>query len=217
MKRIEVVQGDITTQETDAIVNAANEAMLGGGGVDGAIHRAAGEKLVGECLIVPAGENNVRCPTGECRITLGYDLPSKYVIHTVGPIWQEDIDTQCHEYKLRASYSNCLAMANQQGLRSICFPCISTGVYHFPKDKAAEIAMLNAVAAFGDDAEEDWTCKTTLELIRFVCFDNENFEEYKKLLPHGYIETDHYFNLSPYGMHVKDFLEDYYETLELMK
>ncbi|WP_019024172.1 MULTISPECIES: O-acetyl-ADP-ribose deacetylase [unclassified Thioalkalivibrio] len=130
---ISVVQGDITTLEVDAIVNAANESLLGGGGVDGAIHRAAGPELL-EATRALGG-----CPTGEARITPGFRLPAEYVIHTVGPVWQ---DGQAGEDHLLAScYRASLELAIEYGLREVAFPLISTGVYRFPKDRAAGIAL----------------------------------------------------------------------------
>src|SRR3954454_2173539 len=124
---IQAVQADITTLEVDAIVNAANERMLGGGGVDGAIHRAAGPRLYEACKSIPEIRPGVRCPTGEARITPGFDLPAKYIIHTVGPVWHggragEDDD-------LADCYRNSLALAVRNGVRTIAFPAISTGVY----------------------------------------------------------------------------------------
>ncbi|WP_018864443.1 O-acetyl-ADP-ribose deacetylase [Thioalkalivibrio sp. ARh3] len=130
---ISVVQGDITTLEVDAIVNAANESLLGGGGVDGAIHRAAGPELL-EATRAIGG-----CPTGEARITPGFRLPAEYVIHTVGPVWQGG---QAGEDRLLAScYRSSLELAIEYGLREVAFPLISTGVYRFPKDRAADIAL----------------------------------------------------------------------------
>ena len=131
--RITVVQGDITKQQIDAIVNAANEALRGGGGVDGAIHRAAGPELLEECIQVGG------CPTGEARITKGYRLPARYVIHTVGPVWQGG--DQGEPEKLAACYRNALKLAAENGVRTIAFPGISTGVYGYPLDDATRLAM----------------------------------------------------------------------------
>jgi len=139
MDRIEVVRGDITALEVDAIVNAANERMLGGGGVDGAIHRAAGPGLLAECRGVPEIRPGVRCPTGEARITGGHDLPARYVIHTVGPVWhggnrgEADLLVSC--------YGSVLSLAKTHGIRSIAFPAISCGVYGYPISEACEIAV----------------------------------------------------------------------------
>jgi O-acetyl-ADP-ribose deacetylase len=132
-RRLVAVEGDITKQRVDAIVNAANNTLLGGGGVDGAIHRAAGPELLSECKKLGG------CPTGEARITGGFKLPAKWVIHTVGPVWQ---DGTCGEPELLAScYRNSLALAEQNSVRTIAFPSISTGAYGFPMDRAASIAV----------------------------------------------------------------------------
>ena len=136
---IKVVQGDITTLAVDAIVNAANQVMLGGGGVDGAIHRAAGRELYEACLKVPEVRPGVRCPTGEARITPGFKLPAKFVIHTVGPVYRDGQHGEPE--KLAACYRNSLALAAENGCRSIAFPCISTGIYGYPKEEAAAIAV----------------------------------------------------------------------------
>jgi len=137
--KIKVVQGDITTLAVDAIVNAANQVMLGGGGVDGAIHRAAGRELYEACLKVPEVRPGVRCPTGEARITPGFNLPAKFVIHTVGPVYRDGQHGEPE--KLAACYRNSLALAAENGCHSIAFPCISTGVYGYPIEAAAKIAV----------------------------------------------------------------------------
>lgn len=136
---LEIIQADITALNVDAIVNAANSRLLGGGGVDGAIHRAAGPELRRACEQIPSQEQGVRCPTGEAHITPGFRLPAKYVIHTVGPIWQGGSEG---EPELLAScYRESLRLAEQNGIKSIAFPAISCGVYGYPIEAAAEIAV----------------------------------------------------------------------------
>ena len=136
---IEIVRGDITTLQVDAIVNAANERMLGGGGVDGAIHRAAGRELYDACLAVPEVRPGVRCPTGQSRITPGFNLAARYVIHTVGPIWGGGQDGE--PGLLASCYRTALELARQHRARSIAFPAISCGVYGYPLEAAAAIAV----------------------------------------------------------------------------
>jgi O-acetyl-ADP-ribose deacetylase len=163
---IELIQGDITKLQVDAIVNAANTSLLGGGGVDGAIHRAAGPELLKECSLLQG------CPTGEAKITKGYRLPARYVIHTAGPIWRGG---NADEEELLAScYKRSLHLAIQHGIKSIAFPNISTGVYHFPKEKAASIAV-KTVKEF---SESD----SNLERVIFICFDEENYRIYQEQL-----------------------------------
>jgi len=163
---IEAIQGDITEQEVDAIVNAANTSLLGGGGVDGAIHDAAGSELLEACRKIGG------CPTGQARITPGFRLPARHVIHTVGPVWNGG--TRGEPGLLQRCYDNALALAAEHGLRSIAFPSISTGVYRFPIDRAARIA----VAAVRAHVESP----TPLEVIRFVCFSADDLAVYRSVL-----------------------------------
>ncbi|HVW26777.1 MAG TPA: O-acetyl-ADP-ribose deacetylase [Polyangiaceae bacterium] len=139
MERLDIVQGDITRLAVDAIVNAANETMLGGGGVDGAIHRAAGPELLAACRRAPQVTTGVRCPTGEARITPGFRLAARYVVHTVGPVWRGGKHGEPE--LLAACYRNSLALAAEHGVTSIAFPAISCGVYGYPIPQAAEIAV----------------------------------------------------------------------------
>ena len=155
--RMSVVQGDITKQEVDAIVNAANEALRGGGGVDGAIHRAAGPELLEECIQIGG------CPTGEARITRGYRLPARYVIHTVGPVWHGG--DRGEPDKLAACYRNALRLAVENGARTVAFPGISTGVYGYPLEDATRIAMTTV-----RDCLEDMP---SIEEVRFVTFGDD--------------------------------------------
>ena len=164
---IEVIQTDVTQLKVDAIVNAANSSLCGGGGVDGAIHHAAGPLLLGEC------EKLGGCPTGEARITRGYDLMAKYVIHAVGPVWQGG---KRNEPELLAScYQNSLRLAVENGIRSIAFPSISTGIYHFPKRQATQIAF-STVSKFLDEnpGEIDRVC--------FVTYSWEDFDIYGEVV-----------------------------------
>lgn len=166
MKGIELVQGDITTMKVDAIVNAANTSLLGGGGVDGAIHRAAGPQLLEECRSIGG------CPTGEARITKGYNLTAKYVIHTVGPIWRGGDSGE--PQLLASAYRKSLELAKSKGIKSVAFPNISTGIYGFPKRRAARIAIDTVKLFMKSNRKPEYVC--------FVCFDDENFLFYKELL-----------------------------------
>jgi O-acetyl-ADP-ribose deacetylase (regulator of RNase III) len=164
MAKIELLQGDITKLKVDAIVNAANKSLLGGGGVDGAIHRSAGPELLEECKTLNG------CETGQAKITKGYKLPAKYVIHTVGPVWNGG---KYNEVELLANcYRNSLKLASKHGLASVAFPNISTGVYHFPKKDAADIA----ISTVRDYLSKD----ESIEKVYFVCFDTENYGIYQK-------------------------------------
>lgn len=136
---LELIETDITRLAVDAIVNAANESLLGGGGVDGAIHRAAGPALLAACRALPEVAPGVRCPTGEARLTAGFALPARFVIHTVGPVWHGGEDDEAG--RLAACYGNVLKLAEMHGIASIAFPAISAGVYGYPADAAARIAV----------------------------------------------------------------------------
>lgn len=166
MKRIRLVKGDITKMDVEAIVNAANTSLLGGGGVDSAIHRAAGSELLEECRSLNG------CETGKAKITNGYNLKASYIIHTVGPIWRGGNDNEGN--LLSNCYSNSLKLANENNIKSIAFPNISTGVYGFPKDKAAEIAI-NTVLQFLKSNEY-------IQYVVFVVFDDENYNLYNDKL-----------------------------------
>lgn len=164
MTRIEIVKGDITTQKVDAIVNAANESLLGGGGVDGAIHRAAGPELLVECRSLNG------CPTGEAKITKGYKLPAKHVIHTVGPIWRGGDN---NEEKLLANcYKNSLRLASENNIKSIAFPSISTGVYGYPIELASRIALTEIKSFIKANKEMD--------KVVIVCFGEDAFQTYQE-------------------------------------
>jgi O-acetyl-ADP-ribose deacetylase len=167
---IQLIKGDITKIKADAIVNAANSSLLGGGGVDGAIHRAGGPAILEECRAIRAKQGG--CDTGEAVITTAGLLPAKYVIHTVGPVWNGG---NKNEPELLAScYRNSLRLAVENGVKSIAFPNISTGIYHFPKPGAAKIAIETVQRFMAND--------NSLEEVFFVCFDDENYAMYKEIL-----------------------------------
>lgn len=168
---IRAVQADITTLAVDAIVNAANSSLLGGGGVDGAIHRAAGPALLDECRQIGG------CPTGEARITQGHRLPAKHVIHTVGPVWHGGGKGEAA--LLRACYANSLALAADYELTSIAFPGISTGVYGYPVDEAAAIAISTVTERTFDPA-------STIAEVVFCCFSARDLTTYRRLLAPGH-------------------------------
>jgi len=162
--RVEAVRGDITAEDTDAIVNAANEALAGGGGVDGAIHRAAGhEQLQAACRALGG------CPTGDARATPGFALPARWIIHTVGPRWHGGARGEAA--LLASCYRRCLEVADELGARSIAFPAISTGIYGYPPDEAAQIAVTTLR-----------TTPTNVELARLVAFDDATLARYERLL-----------------------------------
>lgn len=167
MGKIEWVQGDITKQAVDAIVNAANTTLLGGGGVDGAIHKAAGPELLEECRTLNG------CPTGEAKITKGYRFPAKFVIHTVGPVWQGG--SKGEDGFLRSCYRNCLRLAEENGIRTIAFPSISTGAYHFPIERASRIAVETVRGCLQS--------MPGIEKVIFVCFKSSDSDIYRPLIP----------------------------------
>jgi O-acetyl-ADP-ribose deacetylase (regulator of RNase III) len=163
--RVELHQGDLTTETTDAIVNAANSSLLGGGGVDGAIHRAAGPELVEACRALGG------CATGDAKATPGFRLPARWVIHTVGPVWRGGGDGE--SALLASCYRRSLEIADELGAASVAFPAISTGVYGYPKDEAASVAVESVRSMDG---------RTGVELVRFVVFDDENRASYERAL-----------------------------------
>lgn len=172
MSKLEIIRGDITKQSADAIVNAANCSLLGGGGVDGAIHRAAGPELLAECRTLNG------CRTGEAKITKGYRLPAKYVIHTPGPIWYGGGHNEAE--LLASCYRSCLELASENGCRTVDFPSISTGVYHFPLPQAASIAVNTIVKYLKNHPE--------IERVRMVCFDERTAGFYEEALAHSEVE-----------------------------
>jgi len=169
--RIRLAQGDITKESTDAVVNAANQSLLGGGGVDGAIHRAGGPAILAECKAIRARQGG--CPAGEAVVTTGGRLPARYVIHTVGPVWRGG--DQREPEILASCYRNCLRLAVEKTLRSVAFPSISTGAYGYPVGKAASVA-LSTVATFLSKEE------AAPALVRFVLFDAGTLRAYEEVL-----------------------------------
>ena len=163
--RVEIVEGDITKQQVDAIVNAANTSLLGGGGVDGAIHRAAGPELLEETRKIGG------CPTGEARVSKGYKLPARWVIHTVGPIWKGGNKNE--ENLLANCYRNSFTAAKERGVKTLAFPSISTGAYGFPLERATEIALSETKAFLESDK--------TLQKVVFVCFGEKVLSTYRKV------------------------------------
>jgi O-acetyl-ADP-ribose deacetylase (regulator of RNase III) len=164
--RIVVVEGDITKQMVDAVVNAANTTLLGGGGVDGAIHRAAGSELLVECRMLGG------CETGQAKITKGYNLPAKWVIHTAGPVWRGG--TEGEDELLASCYKSCFVLAQQHGIRSLAFPAISTGAYGFPMDRAARIAVRETSTALEHNEQ--------IAKVFLVCFGKAAYEIHARAL-----------------------------------
>ena len=162
--KIEIINADITKQDVDAIVNAANNSLLGGGGVDGAIHRAAGPELLAECRTLNG------CPTGQAKITKGYNLPAKYVIHTVGPVWSGGKNNE--KELLSSCYRNSLRLAKDNKIKSIAFPSISTGVYGYPIQLASKVALTEVLGFLKENRE--------IERVVFVCFGEEDLKVYQQ-------------------------------------
>ena len=163
---MKVILGDITKLEVDAIVNAANTSLLGGGGVDGAIHRAAGSELFDECRLLGG------CKTGDAKLTKGYKLPARFVIHAVGPVWRKGNDGEPE--LLAECYRNCMQIAAEQQFESLAFPCISTGIYSFPKVLASEIAVKVCSEYIQNNGGS--------QKVIFCCFDPENYEIYERMI-----------------------------------
>jgi O-acetyl-ADP-ribose deacetylase (regulator of RNase III) len=170
LQKIEIILGDITKQKVDAIVNAANSSLMGGGGVDGAIHRAGGPAILEECRKIIARQGS--CATGEAVITKGGSLPARFVIHTVGPVWAGG--NRGEREKLANCYRNSLTLAVEENLRTIAFPNISTGIYGYPKELAAQIATSTTI--------EFLKTGSLITKVHFVCFDEENFNLYRSLV-----------------------------------
>jgi O-acetyl-ADP-ribose deacetylase (regulator of RNase III) len=172
--RIKLIQGDITKIKAEAIVNAANTSLLGGGGVDGAIHRAGGKAILEECIQIRNRQGG--CKTGEAVVTTAGNLPAKYVIHTVGPVYNKGNHNE--QELLASAYQNSLKLASENKVETIAFPNISTGIYHFPKDEAATIAIKTVKDFLAAD--------DSIKQVIFVCFDDENYVIYRRLLSEGY-------------------------------
>jgi len=164
IEKIAILKTDITTQAVDAIVNAANSSLLGGGGVDGAIHRSAGPELLRECRLLGG------CKTGQAKLTKGHRLPASYIIHTVGPVWNGGAHSE-HEL-LASCYRSCFALAREHRLRTLAFPAISCGIYRFPVDLAVEIALRETVA--------ELNASNAIEKVIFACFDEEVYASYRR-------------------------------------
>ena len=169
IERIQIIKGDIIEQQIDAIVNAANSSLMGGGGVDGAIHRAGGPAILEECRKIIANQGS--CPTGDAVITIAGLLPAKYVIHTVGPVWAGGKNDEAN--KLSNCYKNSLQLALEFKIETIAFPNISTGIYGYPKEDAAKIATGTVINFLRTNS--------SIKQVRFVCFDDENFVVYNRL------------------------------------
>ncbi|MBO9565044.1 MAG: O-acetyl-ADP-ribose deacetylase [Niastella sp.] len=171
MTTLALLQGDITKVQADAIVNAANSSLLGGGGVDGAIHRAGGPAILEDCIRIRNRQGS--CPTGEAVITTGGNLPARYVIHTVGPVWQGGNNRE--RELLSNCYRNTLTIAIEYGIKTLAFPNISTGIYRFPKAAAAAVAVATVQEFISAHPGK-------METVTFVCFDEENYRLYEQLL-----------------------------------